>query len=429
MELIVLSFLIILNGLFSMFEIALVSSRKVRLQERVRLGNKGAASALKLLLHPEEILSVMQIGITLIGIISGAYSGITFASELEPYVKHFALLAPYSHSISFVIVIVIVTYFSLIIGELVPKTIALQHAETIASFFAPYMSLLSIILFPIVWFLSTSTLFVNFLFRVKKSTEPVVTEEELRSLLKIGTENGIFETIELEMISDVLRFTDQTAYTLMTPRYEVEWIDVEDDKKNILSLLNSSSASYMPLCRGSLDHIIGIVSFRDLLTQQIQNVNLDLISIVKEPLYIPENLKALKVLDLFKEKGMRYGLVVNEYGSFEGVITLHNIVEAIMGNFKDAYSKDEPDCVLREDGSMLIDGAVHLDRLKDILHLHSDTNFAGDDDISTLGGLSMYLLNKIPDTGEQFECQGYLFEVVDMDGNRVDKLLVQKKVS
>jgi putative hemolysin len=424
MEFFILAFLIVLNGLFSMFEIALVSSRKVRLEERARLGSSGAASALRLLIRPEEILSAMQVGITLIGIISGAYSGITFAAEFEPYIAKIGFLAPYASTVSLIVVVSLVTYFSLVIGELVPKTIALQHAEEIASIFSPLMSTLSKILYPIVWFLSASTRFVNVLFGVKKSTEPPVTEEELRLLLKKGNESGIFETMELEMISDVLRFTDQTAYTLMTPRYEVEWIDNDDDKADILSLLNSSSVSHLPLCKGSLDHIIGVVSLRDLLTQQIQYSELNLASIAEEPLYIPENLKALKVLELFKEKGMRYGLVVNEYGSFEGVITLQNIVEAIMGNFPEIDFKEEPDCIEREDGSMLIDGAVHLDRLKDILQLHSDTTFAGDGEISTLGGLAMYLLNKIPETGEKFTSQGFEFEVVDMDGNRVDKLLV-----
>lgn len=424
MEFFILALLIVLNGIFSMFEIALVSSRKVRLEERARLGSRGAASALRLLIRPEEILSAMQVGITLIGIISGAYSGITFAAEFEPYIAKITLLAPYASTVSLIVVVGLVTYFSLVIGELVPKTIALQHAEEIASIFSPLMSTLSKILYPIVWFLSASTRFVNVLFGVKKSTEPPVTEEELRLLLKKGNESGIFETMELEMISDVLRFTDQTAYTLMTPRYEVEWIDSDDDKADILSLINSSSVSHLPLCKGSLDHIIGVVSLRDLLTQQIQYSELNLASIAEEPLYIPENLKALKVLELFKEKGMRYGLVVNEYGSFEGVITLQNIVEAIMGNFPEVDFKEEPDCIVREDGSMLIDGAVHLDRLKDILQLHSEATFAGDGEISTLGGLAMYLLNKIPETGEKFVSQGFEFEVVDMDGNRVDKLLV-----
>lgn len=426
MEFFILLSLILFNGIFSMFEIALVSSRKVRLEERARKGNKGANIALKLLLQPEEILSAMQVGITLIGVISGAYSGITFSSELEPYVKQIAFLAPYSSTVSLIIVVGIVTYFSLIIGELVPKTIALQRAEAIASLFAPLMSKISSLLYPIVWFLSISTRFVNAVLGVKKSLDPPVTEEELRLLLKKGNENGIFETIELEMISDVLRFTDQTAYTLMTPRYEVEWIDCNDDKDKVITLINSSSGSNFPLCNGSLDHIIGVISLRNLLVQQIENKTIDLQSIVEEPLYIPENLKALKVLELFKEKGLRYGLVVNEYGSFEGVITLQNIVEAIMGNFPDIDFNEDPDCVIREDGSMLVDGAVHLDRLKDILDLHDDTIFAGDGEITTLGGLAMFVLNKIPITGEKFECQGFIFEIVDMDGNRVDKLLIQK---
>jgi putative hemolysin len=278
-----------------------------------------------------------------------------------------------------------------------------------------------------VWILSISTKAINFILNVKKSTEPQVTEEELRLLLKKGSETGVFEPMEHEMISDVLRFSDQTAYTLMIPRYDVEWIDVDDSSDRILALLNNSSLSFFPLCKGSLDHIIGVVSLRDILAQQIQGKSLNLFNIAEEPLFIPENLKASKVLGLLKDKGMHYGLVVNEYGSFEGVITLHSILESIMGDFPSNDITEKPDFVIKEDGSWLIDGAVHLDRLKDILGLTSETVLAGDNEISTLGGLAMFILDKIPLVGEKFSCKSFIFEIVDMDGNRVNKLLVKKE--
>jgi putative hemolysin len=426
MEIVVLGILIVVNGIFSMYEIALVSSRKTRLEERANRGSKGAQKALHLLNEPEYVLSAIQVAITLIGIVSGAYGGVALSADVEPFIRHIPYCSTYSETIAMIIVVGAITYFSLVIGELVPKTIALNNAERIASLLSPFMRVVTVSFFPIVWVLSVSTRTINFILRVKKSTEPQITEEELRLLLKKGSETGVFEPLEHDMISDVLRFSDQTAYTLMIPRYDVEWIDVEDAADRILSLLNSSSLSFFPLCKGSLDHIVGVVSLRDILAQQMKGEELNLRNIAEDPLFIPENLRASKILGLLKDKGMHYGLVVNEYGSFEGVITLHSILESIMGDFPSNDITEEPDFVVREDGSLLIDGSVHLDRLKGILQLPPETTFDEDNGISTLGGFAMFILDKIPMAGEKFTSNGFIFEIVDMDGNRVDKLLIKK---
>jgi len=426
MEIFIISILFLINGLFAMYEIALVSSRKSRLEEKAKFGNIGAKKALKLLREPEKILSAIQVGITLVGIVSGAYGGMAFAEDIAPIFMGIPSLAPHAHTLAIVIVIGLITYFSLIIGELVPKSIALNNPEGIAIFLSPFMSVIGLMFYPVIWFLSVSTKLVLKLFRIKNKEESPVTEEELRILLKQGSEHGVIEKEESDIINEVIRFGDKRASTIMTHRLDVKWIDNTDSTDEILSIALQSSFSRLPVCHKSVDDVKGVVAIKDILAWYINHQTLNLEEIITDPIYIPEQLPATKVLELFRETRNHFGIVVNEYGSMEGIITLHDVTENIMGDLPEIEDADEPDVFQREDGSYLIDGSMNLEDVKDLLVLSS--LFEKDEEevnINTIGGLAMYKLNRIPKTGDKFSVRGKYFEIVDMDGNRVDKLLVK----
>ncbi len=409
-----------------MYEIALVSSRKSRLEEKAKFGNIGAKRAVKLLEEPEKILSAIQVGISLVGIISGAYGGIAFAQDIAPYFERIPSLAPYAHTLAMIIVVGLITYFSLIIGELVPKTIALNNPEAIAIFLSPAMYFIGMVTYPVVWFLSVSTKLVIKIFGIKIKDEPPVTEEELRILLKQGSENGIIEKEESEIISEVIRFGDKRACSLMTHRLDVRWIDTSDTTEDILTAALESSFSRMPLCHKSIDDVKGVVAVKDILSWYINHQAVDLNAILTEPIFIPEQLPATKVLEMFRETRNHFGIVVNEYGSMEGIITLHDVTENIMGDLPEIEDTDEPEVFQRDDGSYLIDGAMILEDVQDLLELKSLFDEGEEEvNINTIGGLAMYKLNRIPRTGDKFLVKGKHFEIVDMDGNRVDKLIVR----
>jgi putative hemolysin len=421
MEIIIILLLVLLNGIFAMSEIALVSSRKVRLEERAKRGNKGARTALGLIQEPERFLSTVQIGMTLIGVISGAYGGATIAKDIQPYIAEINLLRPYASEVSFVLVIGIITYFSLVIGELVPKTLAFNDPEGISMKISRVMQALSVITTPLVIILSFSTKFFLKIFRVKQKTRPPVTEEELKILLEQGTSSGILETKETEMIKSIFRFGDRRAQNIMTPRQDIIWIDIKDNIQVIKNTIMESKLSVYPVCDDSLDRITGIISVKGFL-KIINDENTDnLRSIITQPLFIPENLPAIRVLDKFRAKKVYTAVVINEYGSIEGLITLHDLIENIFGDLPDEYEQAETPIFRREDGSLLIDGAVHIDELREILNIEFTA-----DSFSTLGGFLMYQLNKIPAIGDNLKYGSYKFEVVDMDGKRVDKVLVSK---
>jgi putative hemolysin len=426
MEILILAILFMLNGVFAMYEIALVSSRKSRLEEKAKFGNIGAKKALKLLREPEKILSVTQFGITLVGIISGAYGGIAFAEDIAPFFTNIPSLAPYSHTLAVIIVVGLITYFSLIIGELVPKTIALNNPEAISIFLSPVMNVIGRVAYPVIWFLSVSTKLVLKLFGIKSKAEVPVTEEELRILLKQGSEHGIIEKEESDIINEVIRFGDKRASMLMTHRLDVEWIDNTEPSEEILAIALRSSHSRIPICHKTVDDVKGVVAIKDLLAWYINHQSLNFEEIITDPVYIPEQLPAIKVLELFRETRNHFGIVVNEYGSMEGIITLHDITENIMGDLPAIEDEDEPDVFQREDGSYLIDGSMMLEDVEDLLELHSLFESGEEEvNINTIGGLAMYKLNRIPKTGDKFSIRGKYFEIVDMDGNRVDKLLVK----
>lgn len=426
MEVLIIVLLLLLNGLFAMYEIALISARKSSLEEEAKSGRRGAKVALALLEEPEKVFSAIQVGITLIGIVSGAFAGLALAEDVAPLFKNVVYLAPYARTLSIVLVVGIITYLSLIIGELVPKTIALNNANAIAIFLSPAMKLFSLVTYPVVWFLSMSTKLVLKFFGIQDRHETPVTEEELRMFLKKGSEHGVIEKEESDIINEVIRFGDKRASALMTPRVDVTWLDIHQAPEEILSETLNLSFPRLPVCEDEVDQVKGVVNVKDVLAYYIKHQTLHLNEIMFEPLYIPEQMQALKVLEMFRKTKKHFGIVINEYGSMEGIITLHDLTENIMGDLPALGDLNEPEVFQREDGSYLIDGSMKVEDAEDLLKVRS--LFEEEDerpDVNTLGGLAMYRLNCIPKIGEKFSVGGYLFEIVDMDGNRVDKLLVR----
>jgi putative hemolysin len=428
MELLIILLLLILNGIFAMYEIALVSSRRSRLQEKAGFVNQGAKKALILLEKPERILSAIQVGITLIGIIAGAYGGVAIADDFEPLLRKIGFLREYSEPLSVILIVGAITYFSVIIGELVPKTLALNNPEPIAILLSPVMFVFGKTVHPLIWILSASTKLVLKIFRIKPVVTPPVTEDELKILLKQSSEFGVIEKEESLIISEVFRFGEKRVNTIMTPRVDVFWIDLNDELPASVAEALNSGFSRFPVAQGDIDNIKGLVSIKDILLLEKEGGDkANLLSVVSEPLFIPERMTAVKVLEIFRNTKKHFGFVVNEFGSIEGIATLHDVVENIIGDLPEQNDQVENMVFVRDDGTYLIDGSIPVDDLKDVLRIQ---NLFGEEEtdsfITTLGGLMMHLLDKVPATGDKLIHLGYSFEIVDMDGNRVDKVLVAK---
>ena len=416
-EILFIVFLIAMNNILAMTEAALLSVRKARLQQRVNEGDKKAESALKLTEDPNQFLSVIQIGITLIDVLTGAVAGATLADFLSMKLAKIPLLAPYSQTIGLVTVVLVITYFSIILGELVPKRLAIQNPEGISSFFAPPMLVLSKILSPVVRFLSFSTDMVLRLIGIRASTEPPVTEEEIHVLLDQGTQAGVFEEAEQDMVAGVFRLNDRRVYSLMTPRTEILWLDVRDTVEEILKKMAEGPYSRFPVCQGSLDNVLGIVKARELLTRSLAGEPIHLKECLSPALFIPENTFASRALEIFKESNKELVLVIDEFGGVTGLLTINDVLEEIVGDIE----VGEPQATQRQDGSWLLDGMLDIDEFKELFHLGTLPN---EDDYETLAGFVITSLGKIPQPADQFEWEGLRFEVVDMDARRVDKVLV-----
>ncbi|HII91006.1 MAG TPA: HlyC/CorC family transporter [Methanosarcina sp.] len=424
-EIVIVLFLIVLNGVFAMSEFALVSAKKIRLKQHAEEGDKKAVVALKLANEPTSFLSTIQIGITLVGILAGAFGGATIAEGLAAYFRYFPFLAPYSDGLSITLVVLLITYLTLVFGELVPKRIALNKAESIASYVAKPMYFLSILAKPLVIILSYSTEGVLRTLRVRKSIEPPVTEEEIKFMLEEGTEAGVFEKAELSMIEGVFDIGDRLVDSLMTHRNDIIALDLDDPTDENLQKIIGSGRSNFPAYESDLDNIIGIVSVKDVLAKLVEKGTTDIKGSVMKPLIAPETITVLKLLELFKETGMHIALITDEYGSIQGIITLHDIMEAIVG---DVYSLGEPvemQVVVREDGSFLVDGDTPVEKLKDALSVDS---FPEEEKgyYRTVAGMIMFILQRIPKTGDHIELRGLRYEVVDMDGHRIDKVLITR---
>jgi len=422
-EILVIILLIILNGILAMSEIAIVSARKSRLQLMADEGDSSAKTALDLANSPTKFFSTIQIGITLIGILAGAFGGATIAEDISLKLKDIPILGSHSDLVSVAVVVLAITYLSLIIGELVPKRLALNKPESIAALTAPSMKLLSKIASPLVSVMSISTDLVIKVLGIKHVEEAPISEEEIKVMIDQGTAAGVFEEAEQDMVERVFRLGDRRAETLMTPRSEIVWLDVNDTPEAIRQKASGHPYSLFPLCEGDLDDALGVVQAKDLFSCLIKDNCIDLKGSLLPPLFVPMSAKALTVLERFKETGVHLALVLDEYGSVQGLVTLTDILEAIVGDIPHIDDLSEPLIVQREDGSWLVDGMLSVDEFKDAFKI--ETLHEEDSGLyQTVGGFVLMNLERVPIMGDRFECCGFRIEVMDMDDNRVDKLLV-----
>ncbi|MGD2139216.1 MAG: hemolysin family protein [Burkholderiales bacterium] len=425
MEIVILVLLFLLNGLFSMSEIAVVSARKARLQQLANEGNRGAGSALALAREPSNFLSTIQVGITFVGIFSGAFGGATLADKLARVLSTVPALAPHSDALALGIVVIAIAYFSLIIGELVPKRLALHNPERVASMTAVPMRLLSRFALPIVVLLSGSTELVLRAIGAGKFRRSPVSEDEIRLLMEQGTRAGVFAQVEQRLVHNVLMLDERPVAAEMTPRLEVLHVDLDEAPEVSLRKIADSRHSRFPVCRGGVENVVGVIHARDILAQQVAGKTADLAACMREPLYVPETLSCIRMLETFKISPLQIAFVVDEYGDFQGLITLNDILEAIAGDMPSSRDEDDQMIVERTPGSWLIDGMLDTMDLKELLQLR-ELPEEDEGGYHTLGGMAMSGMGRVPRPADSFEWRGYRFEVVDMDGSRVDKVLVSR---
>ena len=426
MEFIIILLLLILNGIFAMYEIALVSSSKARLETLVSKGNKRAKGVLSQLEEPEKFLSTIQIGITLIGIVSGAYGGANIADNLVPLFNLIPGAEPYAAELAMVTTVAIITYLSLIIGELVPKTIAMSDPEKWATRFSPFMIVLSKVSYPFVCLLSASTRLVNRLMGTANTEERQITQDEIKMILHQSSEQGVIDKEETEMLKDVFRFSDKRANDLMTYRRDIVVLHPDDTPEQVLQIIREQHFSKYLLVEHGMDEIIGVVSVKDIILMMGNtDQHFDLRSIARPAQFIPESLYAKKVLEIFKKNKNKFGVVVDEYGNTQGIITLHDLTESIFGDILEENETEEEDIVTRQDGSLLVEASMNIDDFMEAMGI-LDYEDLKEEDFTTLSGLAMFLVGRVPKAGDTFTYKNLHFEIVDMDRGRVDKLLVMK---
>lgn len=415
--------LIVINGLFSMSEIAVVSARKVRLKKRADAGNSGAGAAIKISESPDRFLSTVQIGITLVGVLSGAFGGATLARHLSPLIEKVSFLSNYAETVSFSLVVIVITYFSLVIGELVPKRIALNSPEKIASAVSRPMNLISKLTAPVVWLLSNSTNVVLKVLRLNTSNEESVTEDEIKAIIIQGANSGVLEETEQEMMESITRLDDQQITALMTPRTKIEWINLHDRKAEVERKVKNVPYSRLLAGNGNLDDISGFVKSRDVMNLLLTNDPFTLEKLVRQPIFIPETSTILNVLEQFRDSSTKIAVVVDEFGSTHGIVTTNDILEAIIGDISFQGVRNES-AVQREDGSWLLDARLSNSEFTNILNISGlpDEEFGM---YETLAGFIIKRLEKFPAIGDRFDWENYTFEVVDMDGKRIDRVLVK----
>lgn len=419
LEIAVIIVLTIVNGVFAMSEVALLSARRSRLQRLAEQGDARACRALLLLEDPNNFLSTVQIGVTLVGVLSGAFGGATIAEKIAGYVSRYPALAPYAGTIGISMVVLAITYLSLIVGELVPKRIALHNPEKITRMVAGMMSAMSRIGAPVVTILSFSTNAVLKIFGLGKPSEQSVTEEDVRGLLRQGATAGIFEPGEYQIVERVFQFADQRVSAIMTPRADIVWLDVKNTHSELRTKVSDSLHSRFPVCDGDLDHVIGILHAKDLFTG---SESADIRALLKDPVIVPQSMPALKVLEQFRKTTVHIALAVDEYGGVRGLASATDILEALVGELPNEVPH-ELSMVQRYDGSWLVDGGVLIGDLKTLLHV---ARLPGEEQgkFQTVAGFMMDRIGRVPSSGEQFVWDKHRFEVADMDGKRVDKVLV-----
>jgi putative hemolysin len=423
LEILVVLALVLLNGYFAMSELAVVSARPARLEAQAQKGGRGARLALALARDPGRMLSTVQIGITLVGIVAGAFGGATLAEPLGAALARVPALAPFSAEIAYTLVVAAITYVSLIIGELVPKHLALRAPERVAALVAPTVDLIARLGTPAVWLLEASSRLVLRLLGSDARPGDAVTEEEVRMLIAEGTRTGVFHQKEQEMIGRVLRLADRPVRAIMTPRVELAWLDVEDDPDEIARVVRESGHSRFVVARGGLDDVLGVVHVRSLLEGCLAGRPLDLATTLRPMLVVPDTMPVARALEALRQARVSMALVVDEYGEVEGVVTAEDVLEAVVGDMPERRLGEEPAIVRRDDGSMLMDGMLAADEVKLALGLDRLPDEA---DYHTLAGFVLAQLGRVPEEGQAVAYGGWRFEVVDMDGRRIDKVLVRR---
>ncbi|TQV63415.1 MAG: HlyC/CorC family transporter [Halothiobacillaceae bacterium] len=422
-DLLIISGLILLNGFFALSELAVLSAKPTRLRMLANAGRAGAGTALKLAEDPSRFLSSVQIGITLVGIFAGAYGGATLSAPLAERLATVPLLASHADTLAFGGVVAVLTYLSLIIGELVPKQLALAHAEPLAAFVSRPMRLMAALSAPLVGLLDVSTRLVLKLLGQHAAVRHKVSDEEIHALLAEASEAGVVERSEHEMLHRVMRFADRPVEAIMTPRPDILWLDIDADQHTLLMLLETRPHSRLPVCRGELDEIQGIVLLRDLLIQHLRGEPLDVQKAMRTPLVVQEGMRALGLLEILRVSAIPIAIVVDEYGSVQGLVTAMDILAALAGETSETLAQDNPMVARAEDGSYLLDGGLPLDEMAELLGLSGE---GLPRKCHTLGGFVLHHLGHLPRMGEQFEHEGQVFEVVDMDGRRIDRVMVRQ---
>ncbi|MFV0391105.1 MAG: hemolysin family protein [Paludibacteraceae bacterium] len=423
MDIIIILILILINGFFSLSEIAVISSKETRLNQHKQQGSKGAEIALRLRADSENFLSSVQVGITLVALITGAYSGASLSDDLIPLFDKIEVLRPYSNVISITVVMFLTTYITIVIGELVPKTIALSKPDVVAIRIAPIIRVFSKIFYPFVKLLSASTTFITNLLGIKKTAEDM-TETELRQMLRTASKTGVIEETQNSIHEKVFNFSDKRAIHLMTHRIEVEWIDLDETEEEIRREIENITHNKIVCCRGSLDNLTGVLMIRDYYKAVVHGPDFKVSDLVVQPVIIHENTSAPKVLEQMKQSRTHICVVVDEYGDFEGVITFHDIMENLVGILPDEGEIVEPDYFVRDDNSVLVNGDAPIEVMSNFIE-NFDVDFELID-YSTVAGFVIEQINMIPKIGDKINYADYTIEIVDMDGNRIDKVLISK---
>jgi putative hemolysin len=423
MEIFILVILTLLNAFFALSEISIISVRKDRMRQKAKDGSRNAQTVLDLLAEPEDFLSAVQVGITLIGVVLGAYGGAALSDDMRSVLVQVDFLAPYADTLSIVIVVGLITYFSIVIGELIPKTLAMGNSERIALFVAPIIKGFTRLTLPLVKLLSLSTNLVMKLLRVKQAEEEKMSEEELRQVIKTAGRQGVLAKEETDLHQNIFHYSGQRARNLRTHRRDVEWVHPLDSLEEVHLKLKTSVHSKFPVYDSQQDKVVGILHAKDFY-ENLVTQRLPVTALAKPPIYVPETMYASAVLSLFRAQKQYLGIVVDEFGSVEGIITLHDILEAIVGDIPDVDEEEEPLLVKREDGSYLVSGGLEIKELN--RQLKREVVKKNPAEFETLAGFFIYYLNRIPATGEKFTYNGFELEVVDLDGSKIDKLLLRE---
>ena len=425
-SIIIVFILIIANGIFAMTEIAIVTSRKSKLEKLEEDGDKRAKLALKLAENPNQLLSTIQIGITLIGVITGAFGGATIASQLAVYLEPIEFLAPFSYQVSFIIVIGLTTYFSLIVGELVPKRLGMTNPEKVALLVAKPMYYFSKVGRPLIWLLSKSTELVLKMLKINPNKEPDVTEEEIAQLIEQGVYSGVVEEYEQDLVEQIFYMGDNRLGDILTPRTQIVWLDIDKPFEYNMQKMNESLHSKFPVGKGSLDNFQGIIHTKDVFAKLVEGKPFDLKDCIRDTLVLPEPMKVFQALETLKKSGQHEAIVIDEYGGIEGFVTLHDFIENIIGDIPLKDDDSDPQIVERSENTWLADGLISIDTFRRYFELEDMPDLRGGSNFHTLGGFITMKIGDIPKVKDTVEIDDLILEVVDMDHVRVDKVLITR---